>query len=84
VDKRQLVYNLRWAPGPDLDLHQNVKSDPDGIGNNKMPIHSTARIYQQYMGPRNRVGIGWSYLGPPLPRLAELIPGNQFVGSLKV
>jgi hypothetical protein len=36
------------------------------------------------MGARNRVGIGLSYRPARLHRLAELIPWNQFLSSLKV
>jgi hypothetical protein len=35
-------------------------------------------------GARNRVGIGLSYRPARLHRLAELIPWNRFLGSLKV
>jgi hypothetical protein len=36
------------------------------------------------MGARNRIGIGLSYRPARLHRLAELIPWNRFLGSLKV
>jgi hypothetical protein len=36
------------------------------------------------MGDRNRVGIGLSYRPARLHSLAELIPWNRFLGSLKV
>jgi hypothetical protein len=36
------------------------------------------------MKARNRVGIGLSYRPVRLHRLAELIPWNRFLGSLKV
>jgi hypothetical protein len=35
------------------------------------------------MEARNRVGIGFSYQPARLHRLAELIPWNRFLGSLK-
>jgi hypothetical protein len=35
-------------------------------------------------GARNRVGMGLSYRPARLHRLAELIPLNQFLGSIKV
>ncbi len=35
-------------------------------------------------GARNRIGIGLSYRPAKLNRLAELIPWNRFLGSLKV
>jgi hypothetical protein len=41
-------------------------------------------ILEQSVGARNRVGIGLSYLTARLHRLAELIPWNRFLGSLKV
>ncbi len=37
-----------------------------------------------YMGARNRVGNGLSYRPARLHRLAEYIPWNRFLGSLKV
>jgi hypothetical protein len=45
---------------------------------------ASARILEQSMGARNRVGIGLSYRPARLQRLAELIPWNGFLGSLKV
>ncbi len=39
---------------------------------------------KQSMGARNRVGIGLSYPPARLPRLAEFIPWNQFLGSIVV
>jgi hypothetical protein len=41
-------------------------------------------ILEQSMGARNRVGIGLSYCPARLHRLAESIPGNRYLGSLKV
>jgi hypothetical protein len=41
----------------------------------------SAGFFKQSMGARNRVGIGLSYRPD---RLAELIPWNRFLGSLKV
>jgi hypothetical protein len=42
---------------------------------------SCAGIFKQSMGARNRVGIG---LWERLQRMAELIPWDRFLGSLKV
>ncbi len=42
-----------------------------------------AGILKQSMGSRNRVGIELSYRPARLHRLAELIPWNGFLGSLK-
>jgi hypothetical protein len=36
------------------------------------------------MGARNRVGIGLSYRPARLHRLAESIPWNRFLGSIKI
>ncbi len=36
------------------------------------------------MGARNRLGIGWSYRPARLHSLAESVPRNRFLGSLKV
>jgi hypothetical protein len=43
-----------------------------------------AVILEQSMGARNLVGIGLSYPPARLHRLAESIPWNRFLGSLKV
>jgi hypothetical protein len=43
-----------------------------------------AGILEQSMGARNRVGIGLSHRPARLHRLAESIPWNRFLGSLKV
>ncbi len=43
-----------------------------------------AGIFKESMGVRNRVGIGLSYRPARLHWLAELIPWNRFLGSLKV
>ncbi len=42
-----------------------------------------AGIFKQSMGARNRVGIGLSYQPARLHRLAESIPWNRFLGSIK-
>ncbi len=44
----------------------------------------SAGIYKQSIGARNRVGIGLSYQPARLHSLAELVPWNRFLGSLKV
>jgi hypothetical protein len=43
-----------------------------------------AGIFKQSMGARNLVGIGLSYQPARLNKLAEFIPWNRFLGSLKV
>jgi hypothetical protein len=46
---------------------------------------ASARILEQSMGARNRVGISLSYRPARLLySLAELVPWNRFLGSLKV
>ncbi len=45
---------------------------------------SCAGIFKQSMGARNRVGIGLSYRPARLHGLAELVPWNRFLCSLKV
>jgi hypothetical protein len=47
-------------------------------------VASSAGIFKQSMGARNRVGIGLSHWPTRLHGLAELIPWNRFLGSLKV
>jgi hypothetical protein len=44
----------------------------------------SAGIFKQSMGARNRGGIGLSYRPARLHSLAELVPWNRFLGSLKV
>jgi hypothetical protein len=43
-----------------------------------------AGIFKLSMGARNRAGIGLSYRPARLHRLAEFIPWNRFLGSIKV
>jgi hypothetical protein len=43
-----------------------------------------AGIFKQSMGARNQVEIGLSYRPARLLSLAELVPWNRFLGSLKV
>jgi hypothetical protein len=47
-------------------------------------IKTCAVIFKQSMGARNRIKIGLSYRPPRLHSLAELVPWNRFLGSLKV
>jgi hypothetical protein len=47
-------------------------------------MRSCAGIFKQSVGARNRVGIGLSYRPARLHSLAEIVPWNQFLGSLKV
>jgi hypothetical protein len=47
-------------------------------------FEACAGILEQSMGARNRVGIGLSYRPARLHRLAELIPWNRFLKSLKI
>jgi hypothetical protein len=44
---------------------------------------SSAGIFKQSMGARNREGLGLSYRPARLCSLAELVPWNRFLGSLK-
>ncbi len=46
-------------------------------------VETSAGNVQQSLGARNRVGIGL-YWPARLHSLAELVPWNQFLGSLKV
>jgi hypothetical protein len=43
-----------------------------------------AGIFEQSMGARNQVGIGFSYLPARLHRLAESLPWNRFLGFIEV
>ncbi len=45
---------------------------------------SSAGIFKQSMGARNRVGIVLLYRPARLHRLAELFPWNRFLGPFKV
>jgi hypothetical protein len=47
-------------------------------------LENCAGISEQSIGARNRVGIGLSYRPARLHSLAELVPWNRFLGSLKV
>ncbi len=54
------------------------------IARNSTLILYSAEILEQSMEARNRTGTGLSYRPSRLHRLAELIPWNRFLGSLKV
>ncbi len=45
---------------------------------------ASAGIFKQSMGARNRLGIGLSQRPARLHSLAQLVPWNRFIGSLKV
>jgi hypothetical protein len=62
-------------------LEKKKKKDGDRL---RGGVKTSAGIFKQSMGARNRVGIGLSYRPDRLHRLAELIPWNRFLGSLKV
>jgi hypothetical protein len=47
-------------------------------------LQFSAGIFKQSMGARNRVRIGLPYQPAWLQSLAELVPWNRFLGSLKV
>jgi hypothetical protein len=47
-------------------------------------IFSSSGIFKHSMGAWNRVRIGLLYRTARVQRLAELLPWNRFVGSLKV
>ncbi len=47
-------------------------------------LRISAGIFKQFIGARNRVGIGLSFWPGRLHSLAELVPWNRFLGSLKV
>ena len=66
--------------------HNWVKTMVSNISKGRATYSSVywARILEQSMGARNRVGIGLSYRPARLHRLAEFIPRSQFLGSLKV
>jgi len=76
----QKRYGLdQWAAAP-LQRLANQWVAWGGIDS----IQTSAGIFKQSMGARNRVEIGFSYRPARLRRLAELIPWNWFLGSLKV
>jgi hypothetical protein len=50
----------------------------------KKPMSLTVlEFFKQSMGARNRIGIGLSYRSARLHSLAESVPWNRFLGSLK-
>ncbi len=53
-------------------------------GTKRLNTVNCAGIFEQSMRARNPAGVGLSYRPPRLHRLAESIPWNQYVGSLKV
>jgi hypothetical protein len=58
---------------PDLSAEMNWAAEEPGAG-----------IFKESMGARNRGGIGLSYRPARLHRLAEFIPWNRCLGSIKV
>jgi hypothetical protein len=71
--KMSTLLYLVQPPPPLIQTTNRVNHKVDRVG-----------IFKQSVGDRNRVGIGLSYRSAKLHRLAELIPGNQFLGSLKI
>jgi hypothetical protein len=49
-----------------------------------LEVVSCAGIFKQSMGAGNQVELGFSYRPARLCSLAELVPWNRFLGSLKV
>jgi hypothetical protein len=68
----------RWI----IILHKTTFKKDTPIFLRKSP-KAWAGIFKHSMGARNRVGIGLLYLPARLHRLAEWIPLNRFLGSLK-
>jgi hypothetical protein len=71
-----------------LALFHNTHICTSDSGRRSLPMtlneQTSAGIFKQSIGARNRVGIGLSYWPARLHRLAKLIPWNRFFGSLKV
>jgi hypothetical protein len=63
----------RWATRQESQCIQSIC----------VQLMTCAGIFTQSMGAKNRVGIWLSYRFARLRRLAELIPWNWFLGSLK-
>ncbi len=59
-------------------------SEIDSKGSVPPAYVASTEILEQSMGAENRVGIGLSYRAARQHRLAESIPWNRFLGSLKV
>jgi hypothetical protein len=55
-----------------------------GRGGGVLGFTTYAGIFEQSMGARNQVGIGFSCRPARLHRLAESIPWNRFLGSIEV
>jgi hypothetical protein len=53
------------------------------MNNGRLGFRLSAGIFNHFKGARNRVGGGLSYRQARLHRLAELIPWNRVLGSLK-
>ncbi len=80
----ELIYLLKWQ----LDCRRSdCYITLYGFGTNHQKISlASAGIFKQSMGARNRLGMGLSYRPARLQvhSLAELVPWNRFMGSLKV
>jgi hypothetical protein len=76
-------FSVRSASHKTSEAGDNLEKSVCFLAESKH-IAPCAGIFKQSMGARNRVGIGLSYQPGRLHVLAELIPWNRFLGSLKV
>jgi hypothetical protein len=80
-----MVFLLQCVWGKELrEMVQELI--PRNFAPNHFPLpllYSTVLEFKQSMGFRNRVGIGLAYRLARLQSLAELVPWNRFLGSLK-
>ncbi len=71
---------------PFCSIVKAFKGDNNSVLSNNSTEHVfyySAAILEQYIWTRNQVVIGLSYRPASLHRLAESIPWNRFLGSLK-
>jgi hypothetical protein len=76
------IHSLESIPG----LHKRLKIRAQCCeSRSTWKVVNRAGIFKQPGGgARNRIGIGLSYRPTRLPRLAEFIPWNRFLGSINV
>ncbi len=81
----QLIFScFRPHQTKTLVLEVNIQTTLPECFHWKNATQMYAGILNNLLGVKNPVGIGLSYRPARLHRLAELVPKNRFLGSLKI
>jgi hypothetical protein len=84
VEALYVLYVVKCMTVETLKVHRSMDKLKDECESESSKKVTSARIFKQFMGARNRVGIGLSYRTARLHSLSELVPWNRFLGSLNV